>query len=55
MKNSERVNGGVYMKRIAIILAAGMGTRLRPETEKVPKCLVKVDSKPILEYQLVAE
>ena len=40
------------MKRIAIILAAGMGTRLRPETERVPKCLVKVDNKPILEYQL---
>ena len=52
MKNSETVCGGVYMKRIAIILAAGMGTRLRPETEKVPKCLVKVDNKPILEYQL---
>ena len=40
------------MKKYAVILAAGMGTRLRPETEKVPKCLVKVDNKPILEYQL---
>lgn len=40
------------MKRIAIILAAGMGTRLRPETETVPKCLVRVAKKPILEYQL---
>ncbi len=40
------------MNKIAIILAAGMGTRLRPETEKVPKCLVRVDNKPILEYQL---
>jgi len=43
------------MNKVAIILAAGMGTRLRPETEEVPKCMVKVDSKPILEYQLVAE
>lgn len=30
MKNSERVNGGVYMKRIAIILAAGIYTRDKP-------------------------
>jgi len=40
------------MNTVAIILAAGMGTRLRPETERVPKCLVNVKDKPILEYQL---
>jgi len=40
------------MRSIAIILAAGMGTRLRPETNVVPKCLVKANGKPILEYQL---
>ncbi len=38
----------------AIILAAGMGTRLRPITMSVPKCLVPVNSKPILEHQLDA-
>ena len=38
----------------AIILAAGMGTRLRPFTMSVPKCLVPVNSKPILEHQLDA-
>ena len=38
----------------AIILAAGMGTRLRPITMFVPKCLVPVNSKPILERQLDA-
>lgn len=31
-----------------VILAAGQGTRLRPITDKVPKCLVDVGSKSIL-------
>jgi choline kinase len=38
----------------AIILAAGMGTRLRPITLSAPKCLVPVNAKPILEHQLEA-
>ena len=38
----------------AIILAAGMGTRLRPITMSIPKCLVPVNSRPILEHQLEA-
>ena len=38
----------------AVILAAGMGTRLRPLTMSFPKCLVPVNSKPILEHQLEA-
>lgn len=36
----------------AVILAAGKGTRLCEMTAKVPKCLVPVNGRPILEYQL---
>ena len=37
----------------AVILAAGQGKRLRPYTEKVPKVLVEVHGKPLLEYVLL--
>jgi choline kinase len=36
----------------AIILDAGEGKRLRPLTKNLPKCLIKIGSKTILEHQL---
>ena len=36
----------------AIILAAGQGTRLHPYTKNLPKCMVEIGGKPLVQYQI---
>ena len=39
------------MKRVgALLLAAGYGSRLRPLTDSLPKCLMPIRGRPLLEY-----
>ena len=38
----------------AFLLAAGLGTRLRPITDHIPKCMLPIDGQPMLDIWLDA-
>jgi mannose-1-phosphate guanylyltransferase len=38
----------------AFLLAAGLGTRLRPITDRTPKCMLPIDGRPLLDIWLAA-
>src|SRR5208337_4306742 len=38
----------------AFLLAAGVGSRLRPITDAIPKCMVMIDDRPLLDIWLDA-
>jgi len=47
-----KVNNSLALK--TILLAAGVGERLRPFTNILPKCLIPIDGIPLLEYWLAS-
>ncbi len=44
-----RLESPVFPTR-ALLLAGGMGSRLRPLTDSIPKCLVPISGRPLISY-----
>jgi NDP-sugar pyrophosphorylase family protein len=52
--NRQDQSKKIYIPEMAVLLAAGRGERLRPYTDKIPKPLLSVNGKPLLDYVLLA-
>jgi dTDP-glucose pyrophosphorylase len=46
----DKMHVGPFQDNLFVIMAGGQGRRLLPHTSKVPKPMVEVDGKPILEH-----
>jgi len=46
----DEISSPTIRHNLMVIMAGGMGTRLRPETENLPKPLLRVANKPMLEH-----
>jgi len=44
--------GSTPMPQRAMLLAAGLGTRLRPLTDDISKCMIPIGGKPLLEHSV---
>jgi dTDP-glucose pyrophosphorylase len=49
----DQLNQGIKVDNTIVIMAGGFGKRMMPLTESLPKPMIKIDGKPILEHILL--